>query len=231
MVATASLAETIAARLEARADALTDVHPQHWLRIPATREEFFEVVEATEGQPFDLEFEDGILLARMSYATETHELIVANLIRLLGNHYLEDETVGVYGSARLVYVAGCNRAYNPDAVVVKKPEVYFARPGKPLAITNPMLLVEVHSNATEGYDYTHKLDCYQQLEAVQHILFVSQLKPFVALFSRTNQPQLWLNTACRSLDETIRLDDLTLPMREVYRKVVFGESANAASAA
>lgn len=224
MVATASLAETIAARLEARADALTNVHPKHWLRIPATLEEFFEVVEATEGQPFDLEFEDGIILARMSYATKPHEAVVANLVTALNIFYREDETIGVYGSARLVYVAGCNRAYNPDVVVVKEPEEYFARLGKPIALTNPTLLVEVHSNSTEGYDYAHKLMYYKQLPSVQHILYVSPLKPFVTVYSRTDEDQQWLNADYGKLEMEIALGDLKVPMRDVYRKVVFEES-------
>ncbi len=227
MVATESLAETIAARLEARADALTDVHPKHWLRIPATLEEFFEVVEATEGQPFDLEFEDGIILARMSYATETHELLVGNVVTLLNTLTRDEAETRVYGSARLIYIESCNRAYNPDVVVVAGPQAYFVRPGKPLAITNPAILVEIHSNSTEGYDYTHKLGCYKQLPSVQHILYISQLKPFVTVYTRTSEDQQWLNADYGKLEMEIDLGELKLPMREVYRKVVFGESAKA----
>ncbi len=227
MVATGSLVDTIVARLEARAHALTDVPPKHWLRIPATREDFFDVIEATEDQPYDLEFEDGTILARMSYALAAHEAIVANLLTFFGNAYHNDETVRVYGSSRLVYVAGFDRVYNPDVVVMKEPEDNFPDSGRPLALTNPMILVEVHSNSTEGYDYAHKLMCYKQLPSVQHILYVSQLKPFVTVYSRTDEEQQWLNADYGKLEMEINLGDLKVPMRDVYRKVVFGESVKA----
>ena len=230
MVATERLAEKIIARLEARAHALTDVPPRSWLRFRATLEEFFEVIEATEDQPYDLEFEEGIILARMRYATATHELIVANLLTLLGNFYRNDTTVGVYGSSRLVYVPGYERVYNPDVVAVNQPEAYFPNHDRPLTITNATIVIEVHSNSTEGYDYAHKLMCYKQLPSVRHILYISPLKPFVTAFSRTDEPQIWLNADYGKLELEIDLGELQLPMREVYRKVVFGESTNAGSA-
>ena len=34
-------------------------------------------------------------------------------------------------------------------------------------------------------------------------------------------PDAWLSQTYRSLDDTVRLGDLALPMREIYRKVKF----------
>lgn len=45
----------------------------------------------------------------------------------------------------------------------------------------------------------------------------------VSSYTRTNRPNQWLNTDYFHADETVAVDNLRLPMTDVYRNVVFSE--------
>ena len=51
----------------------------------------------------------------------------------------------------------------------------------PLAVTNPILVVEVTSPSTEDYDREEKLTQYQRLASVKEILLVSHREPQLVL--------------------------------------------------
>jgi Uma2 family endonuclease len=54
----------------------------------------------------------------------------------------------------------------------------------PLAVTNPILIVEVTSPSTEDYDRGEKLGQYQRLPSVKEILLVSHREPQLVLHRR-----------------------------------------------
>lgn len=57
-------------------------------------------------------------------------------------------------------------------------------PEDPLAVTNPVLLVEVTSPSTEEYDRGEKLRHYQALPSVREVLVVSHRRPELTLHRR-----------------------------------------------
>lgn len=57
-------------------------------------------------------------------------------------------------------------------------------PDDPLAVTNPVLLVEVTSPSTEDHDRGEKLRHYQLLPSVREVLFVSHRGPRLTLHRR-----------------------------------------------
>lgn len=213
MVATESLADTIRERLET----------EEVLEMPATLEEYFDVLDELEGRPYTVLFNQGILTATMSQASEPHEIIIGNLLYLFNALFRDDEAIRVMGSARIVYVPDCDRSFNPDALLVKGPTELFPRDRKMAATVNPWLLVEVLSSSTEGSDYAEKLPCYKTLKSVRYLLFVHQNQPYATLFARTAQGDAWLNNDFNGLDAAIRLDEGEVPLREVYRKIIFPE--------
>src|SRR5207247_1646564 len=54
----------------------------------------------------------------------------------------------------------------------------------PVAVTNPLLVVEVTSPSTEDYDRGEKLTHYQRLPSVKEVLFVSHRRPALLLHRR-----------------------------------------------
>ena len=61
-------------------------------------EEYFDLIQ--DNELYDIEFYNHEITVKMSTATDSHELLVATIIRLLGNNFL-DTDCRVYGSAVL----------------------------------------------------------------------------------------------------------------------------------
>jgi Uma2 family endonuclease len=66
----------------------------------------------------------------------------------------------------------------PDATVVSGPTV--RDPDKKTNVTNPRVLVEVTSDATEDYDRGEKLTHYQQVPSLEAVVIVSHREPRIS---------------------------------------------------
>lgn len=205
MVTLESLIDTLRERLKTEAV----------VRVPASLEEYFELIQDCE---FDVAYIDHEIVATMSQASEIHELLVATIIRLLGNAFLNTES-RVYGSNRPIYIADCQRAFNADALVVKGKTELYHRERAIAATLNPMIVVEVLSESNKDKDFTEKLNCYKKIPSLQQIIQIDQYKPFVSTYVRLPQPHQWLNTDYNSMDEAILVADFEIPMRDLYRNV------------
>jgi Uma2 family endonuclease len=87
--------------------------------------------------------------------------------------------------------------------------------------TNPIIVVDILSKNTAQFDIFGKLPYYKLIPSLQYIVFIDQLQPFTSAYSRTNVPDEWLNHDYRTLESTVRLGALELPMSAIYRKTVF----------
>jgi Uma2 family endonuclease len=89
-------------------------------------------------------------------------------------------------------------------------------PDDPLAVVNPVLLVEVTSNSTEKYDGGEKLRHYKHLPSVRQVLIVSHREPYLTLHRREDQE--WIAIEARR-EEGIVLAAIAarLPVEDVYR--------------
>lgn len=187
------------------------------IRVSATWEEYLELAEIV---PYNIDYIDGELIA-MGQATDTHEQLVIQLGTLF-NILLDDQPdYRVLGSNVKICVEEGRSDFNADLSVVKGPSVYAMLPSRRLStvrIKNPEIVVEVLSKSTKAYDQSDKLDQYRLISSLKHILFVSQDEVFVRSYSRTEKPAEWLDADYRSLDDTVRLGELTLPLRSIYRK-------------
>ena len=85
-----------------------------------------------------------------------------------------------------------------------------------IAITNPLLLVEVTSPSTESYDRNAKLDSYRTIASLEEVLIVSHREPRLTVHRRT--PSGWVVDEARA-GGSIRLEsiDATLKVDDVYR--------------
>ncbi|MFN4256941.1 MAG: Uma2 family endonuclease [Saprospiraceae bacterium] len=202
MTAVASLSEMLHERLENEA----------FVRVPAAWEEYLDLLEEPA---LRVEYLDHEIFCTMSYASHKHEIIVGNLIARLHSHFTR-KGCGVLGSNRPTYIPSCGRSFQPDVTVVcGLPELYPLR-GEMNAYLNPAVVVEVLSRTTAEVDWAEKLPCYKDVLSLRHILFVESNRPYATLFSRNNDGNTWLNADFRTPDDTIRLDDLALPMHDIY---------------
>lgn len=191
--------------------------------IDASLDEYWAVLDALGEEPFpmeyDIEYINGQICAQIGMASDTHETVVANMIGMLRTIFYEDPTIRVMGSNKVVYVPACELAVKPDVLVMKGESQLFRRRGKESGITNPYILIEVHSDSTYQQDISTKLRCYKQLESVQHIVYIEQGVPYVSVYTKQQDNRHWLNEDFDSLEAVVQLGTYELPMRAIYHKI------------
>ena len=214
MIAVASLSESIVERLD----------EERVISIPASLEEYWDVLEEMEDKPYILEYINGEIKAKMSQASDNHETIVANILAILRNIYLEKENFKAMGSAKTIYVPDCEMAFNPDALVMKGESLLFPRKRKVAGIINPYILVEIHSDSTEEFDMKKKLPCYKKLDSIHQIIYIEQNKPYITIYTKNQSIQHWFNDDSDDINGTIKIDGVDVLMKDIYHKVILTES-------
>jgi Uma2 family endonuclease len=125
------------------------------------------------------EFLDGEIYA-MAEGSPDHAALAAALIRIIGNQL--PAGCRAFTADLRVRIAATGLTTYPDAAVVcgrtERP------PEDPLAVTNPVLLVEVTSPSTEEYDRGEKLRHYKSLPSLREVLIVSHRTQELTLHRR-----------------------------------------------
>jgi Uma2 family endonuclease len=161
------------------------------------------------------EYRDGEILL-MAGGTADHSLLLANVIRRIGNR-LEGKPCHVYESNLRVRIPRTVLYTYPDASVICGPPKFDPNDPTGETVTNPRLIVEVLSASTEAYDRGEKFDRYRLLDSLEEYVLVSQSAPRIETFLRQAEGT-WLFTATSGLDSAAKLRSLEieLPLREVY---------------
>lgn len=174
-----------------------------------------EYLEAERASDVKSEYING-QVRMMAGASRNHNLIVANLLRDLGND-LFDRPCEVYPSDMRVAIPNANSYFYPDVVVVcGDPKISNYRDN----LENPTVLIEVLSPSTAATDRGTKFFIYRQIPSLQDYLIVSQDEPLVEHYSRKGE-DTWLLTTVRDRDAQLLLDSIgcTLTLDRVYAKV------------
>jgi Uma2 family endonuclease len=107
----------------------------------------------------------------------------------------------------------------PDVMVVKGTLAF--KENSTAIIKNPYIVVEVLSPVTSDYDLSSKLPEYKQLESLQQIIYVNPKKVFVTTFTRSENPNFWLNQDFYNLDEFILIENTNILLSDIYKKIKF----------
>jgi Uma2 family endonuclease len=153
-----------------------------------------------EESPTRHEYLDGEIYA-MAGRSPDHAALAAAVIGALAGRL--PPGCRTFTSDLRVRIEATGLSTYPDvAVVCGRTE---RAPGDPLAVVNPVLLVEVTSSSTEEYDHGEKLRHYQQLRSVREILLVEHRQPLVTLHRR--QGSSWI-TASAGAGGDIQLESV-----------------------
>ena len=128
------------------------------------------------------EFLNGEVWA-MAGGTPEHSALAAAMIGELGVA-LRGKPCRVYTPDVRVRVLATGLSTYPDVTVVCGAEETATE--DPDALVNPVVLVEVLSDSTEGYDRGMKAAHYRRIPSVQAYVLVSQREPLVELYRRRN---------------------------------------------
>jgi len=153
----------------------------------------------------------------MAGGTEEHNLIVANVVRELGNQF-KGRPCRVYPIDMKLHIASDDVATYPDVMVICGERQFYD--DRRDLVTNPSLIVEVLSDSTEAYDRGDKFRHYRNLQSLQAYLLLSQYRVQAELFLR--QPDgTWSLSTYQDPSDSIPLRDVEadLSLAEVYDKV------------
>jgi len=146
---------------------------------------FADYLEAERTSDVKHEWFNGSVYA-MSRGTPEHARLSARIGGLIGNALPAD--CEVYSSDLMLYVAAAKLSTYADASMVcgDLETITVKRHGKLLgeAVTNPVVIIEVLSDATERYDREEKFSYYRTLPSLKEYVLVSQDERMIEVFRR-----------------------------------------------
>lgn len=74
-------------------------------------------------------------------------------------------------------------------------------------LVNPVVLVEVLSDSTEGYDRGKRFENYRTIFSLKHHVLITQDRHSIACFTRSADSS-WNLTSCQGLEEKVKLATL-----------------------
>lgn len=186
------------------------------VNIPAAEADYFAVAEQL---PFKVEYHNGEIIT-MGLASYWHEVLVMTIGGILQNVFAFSDEFTVLGSNSGVQIPKFEGGYYlPDVMVVKGEPAF--KPNSTAIITNPYLIVEIHSPATAQFDSDIKLPEYKQQDSLQQIIYVNQDRPRISSYRRTDQPNTWINQEFFSLEEVMQVEGQEVAIKDIYRKIKF----------
>jgi len=163
------------------------------------------------------EYFAGVVFAMVG-ASRRHNLIAANLIRLLGNQLL-DSPCNVYPSDMRVKVVATGKYTYPDVVVACEEEVFDD--AEKDTLLNPVVIIESLSQSTEAYDRGKKFEQYQSIASLTEYLLVAQEPYRLEQYVRQSNRE-WRYSEYRGAEDAVRINVVgcELVLKDVYAKVV-----------
>jgi len=155
----------------------------------------------------------------MAGGNSAHSSIAGNVLAGLWNQLKATDCV-IYNSDMEVKVEATGLLTYPD-VSVACGERRFLDEHEDVLL-NPILIVEVLSDSTEGYDRGKKFENYRQIPSFQEYLLVSQKEPRVEQFIRQANGE-WILKEAVGLEAEVKLPSLCIALRlaEVFAKIKF----------
>ena len=150
-------------------------------------------------------------------ASKRHNLIAANIIRVLGNQLLE-RPCNVYPSDMRVKVSVTGKYTYPDVVVACEPELFDDAENDTLL--NPVVIIEVLSASTEAYDRGKKFEQYQQIESLTEYILVAQEPYRIEQYVRQSDKE-WRYSEYHVAEEVVKISVIgcELALKDAYAKV------------
>ena len=180
-----------------------------------TAEEYLalEIESATRN-----EYRSGEIVS-MTGGTPTHnELIRAlTVVFSLG---LRGKPYQVFLADQRLWIPKHNIYTYPDAMVVPRPVQLQA--GRKDIVTNPILIAEVLSDSTQGYDRGDKFAAYRTIPTFQEYLLIDQTQPRVEHYVKQSSNQ-WLFTEHNGIESKISLVFVAVEIAaaELYENLEF----------
>lgn len=185
---------------------------------PYSRFEDYLAVER-ESRDEKYEYVAGQVYA-MTGASFNHNLITTNVIGELRNR-LKHKSCSILANDMRLRIEAADACVYPDVMVLCEPPTFHDQ--RRDVLTNPVVVFEVISPSTEGYDRGSKFGFYRTLPSLRHYVLIAQDRLGVDVFTRQADGH-WLLKAydgCPEADVALTAIGCTLPVSEIYANVDF----------
>jgi Uma2 family endonuclease len=179
-----------------------------------TPQEYLERERAADTKS---EYYGGEMFA-MAGASFAHVTIVANLLVELGSN-LKQKPCRVYPNDLRLAIGAAGLYTYPDVMVIC---------GKPVfadahldTVTNPVLVIEVLSPSTEGYDRGRKFESYRAIPSLMEYLTVSQHSVHIEIHTRQADSTWLLRDVRDSGPVKLQSIGIELQLSDIYEEVEF----------
>lgn len=180
-----------------------------------SEKEYLEIERKAE---FKSEYYNGEMFS-LAGASLEHNRISKNITKTLNNQ-LNNKPCESFQSDLKIKEQSSGVFTYPDIVVVcGEPEFYDKEKD---TIVNPIVLMEVLSPSTEGYDRGFKFELYRKIKSLKAYVIISQKQVSIEYYTR-NSDESWNLKEYNDKNQSIEIKsiDCLLDLNEVYYNVKF----------
>ncbi|AFZ56410.1 Uma2 family endonuclease [Anabaena cylindrica FACHB-243] len=164
------------------------------------------------------EYIDGLIIP-MTGGTPNHNKIAGNLYVAI--HFaLKRQPYEVYYTDQRLWIPKRRIHTYPDVMVVQTPLVL--EEGRNDTITNPVMIAEVLSKSTKGYDRDEKFAAYRTIANFQEYILIDQYTIHVEQYVKTDHKK-WMFLEYEDINDSLNLASIPcqISLADIYEKVDF----------
>jgi Uma2 family endonuclease len=164
------------------------------------------------------EYINGLIIA-MTGGTPNHNQLALNFSGTL-NYLLKRQPYQVFVTDQRLWIPSRKIHTYPDIMVVKNPLEY--EEGRKDTLVNPVMIAEVLSKSTKGYDRDEKFAAYRTITTLQEYILIDQYTMHIEQYCKTNNNQ-WIFSEFTDGNVNLNLASISCQMilSDIYDKVDF----------
>lgn len=169
------------------------------------------------------EYIDGLIIP-MTGGTPDHNQITGNFYAVL-NFALKRQPYQVFVTDQRLWIPQKRIHTYPDVMVVQTPLVFAE--GRNDTITNPIMIAEVLSKSTKGYDRDEKFAAYRTIPSFQEYILIDQYTMHVEQYIKTDRRK-WTFLEYEDSNDILNLASISceISLVDIYDKVDFTSEAS-----
>jgi Uma2 family endonuclease len=164
------------------------------------------------------EYINGLIIP-MTGGTPNHNQLAGNFYAML-NFALKRQPYQVFVTDQRLWIPSRKIHTYPDIMVVKNPLEY--EEGRTDTLVNPVMIAEVLSKSTKGYDRDEKFAAYRTIPSLQEYILIDQYTMHIEQYFKTDNNQ-WIFSEFTDGNINLNLASISCQMTlsDIYDKVDF----------
>lgn len=164
------------------------------------------------------EYINGLIIP-MTGGTPNHNQLALNFSGTL-NYLLKRQPYQVFVTDQRLWIPSRKIHTYPDIMVVKTPLQY--EEGRTDTLVNPVMIAEVLSKSTKGYDRDEKFAAYRTIPTLQEYILIDQYTIHIEQYFKTDNNQ-WIFSEFTDGNINLNLASISCQMTlsDIYDKVDF----------